>query len=53
MVSASRDAKFCVSQERIPQFDGNGIAMDNCAYLLGRRKILRLYWGLAHNIIMW
>ena len=53
MATASRDAKSCVSQAGIPLFDRNGIAMVNCAYLLGRRKILRLYWGLAHNIIMW
>ena len=49
MASACRDAKSCVSQVGISLFDGNGIGMVNCAYLLGRLKILRLYFCRMRN----
>ena len=44
MASACRDAKFCVSRSIMPLLVHHLIALFNWAYLLVRRKILRLYF---------
>ena len=49
--SKSRDAKSCVSQERNTFVLSVFIASAYCHGLLGRRKILRLYWADAIKYI--
>ena len=45
MAWASRDAIFCVSQAMMCLFISCFIARSDCAWLLVRRNILRLYFG--------
>ena len=45
VANLSRDAKFCVSTGEDAPFIGMMKYLPLPRFLLGRRKILRLYWG--------
>ena len=48
-VTAGRDAKFCVSRAMAAYFRRHIITHTHCADLIGRRKILHLYFSYSTN----